>query len=95
MSQTKPALSKIHISNKNPGEISTGANTQIEIDGNPLKGVTYLKIEVKPGKVAKITMEMVVSIDDIELDADMKLVGQKHPVKLVQTISKFESDIVK
>ncbi len=93
MSQTK--VSKIRISNKNPGQISTGANTTIELDGQKLSGVTFLKIELKPGRVAKVTMEMCVSVDDIEIDADLKLTGQKTPVKLVQTISKFESEIVK
>lgn len=93
MSQTK--VSKIRISNKKPGEISTGANTQIELDGQKLSGVTFLKIELKPGRVAKVSMEMCVSIDDIEIDTDLKLTGQKTPVKLVQTISKFESDVVK
>lgn len=94
MSQTQPKVSKIRISNKKPGEISTGANTQIELDGQKLAGVTFLKLELKPGKVAKVTIEMCVSVDDIEIDSDLKLVSQKNPVKLVQTISKFESDVV-
>lgn len=93
MSQTlKP--SKIRISNKNPGQMSTGANTLVELDGKPVAGITFLKVEVKPGKVAKVTMEMCVSIDDIEMDTDMRLVGQKADPKLVRTLSKFETDVV-
>lgn len=94
MSQTQAKVSKIRVSNKNPGSLSTGANTQVELDGQKIGGITYLKIEIKPAKVVKVTMEMYVSIDDIEIDADMKLTGQKSPVKMVNTISKFESDVV-
>lgn len=92
MSQTKVKVSKLRISNRCPDQISTGANTTVELDGQKLGGVTFLKIELKPKKVAKVTIEMCVSLDDIELDANMKLVGQKTPVKLVNTISKYESD---
>ena len=95
MSQTKTAApSKIRISNKNPGNYLTGANTLVELDGQLLSGVTFLKVELKPGKLAKVTVEMVVDIDCLEIDANLKLTGQKQPVKIVRTISKFESDVV-
>lgn len=82
------------IFNKYPGNVSTGPNTVIELDGKPLSGVTFLKIELKPAKIAKVTIEMMVEMESIELDCDLKLIGQKDNPKLVHTISKFESEPV-
>ena len=63
MSQTK--VSKITIRNKPgcEGNITTGANVQVLLDGQPIKGLSFLKLELKPSKIAKVTMEMYVEVD--------------------------------
>lgn len=61
---------KLTVKNKNPGSISTGANTQVELDGQPLKGVRFLKIECKPASVVKVTMELYA---EVEVEADVAL----------------------
>lgn len=95
MSQTVFKPVKISIKNRTPGQISTGANTIVEIGGKPMPGLTFLKIEIKPNGIAKVTMECCVDIDCLELDSDLKLVSQKTEPKLVPVLSKFESKITK
>lgn len=71
MSQTKK-VSKVQIRN-NPeaaGRISTGANTQLFIDGNRIDGVSFFKYEVKAGKVPKLLIEMYA---EVEIDADLEV----------------------
>lgn len=72
MSQTvkKGAISKLVIKNRAPGTISTGANTEVTIDGLPLKAVSFLKLEFKPGNVVKVCLEMYC---EVEVDVDVKL----------------------
>ena len=77
MSQT--TLNRITVKQK-PGTekfISNGANTQIFLDGAPLKGVTFLKFEFKPAKPTKIVLEMFANVD--EIDGHYEL-GQYSPV---------------
>jgi len=95
MSQTEFKPLKISIKNRSPGTISTGANTVVEIDGKPLPGITFLKIEIKPKGLAKVTLECIVDIDCLELDSDLKLIRQKTEPKLISVLSKFETEIVK
>lgn len=61
MSQTKFPVLKIR--NKNPGTISTGANTDVELDGKKLPTLSFLKLEFHSRKVTKVTMEMFVDVD--------------------------------
>ena len=56
---------KISIKNKRPEEPLTAMNTEILMDGQPLLGVTSLKLEVDAKAIAKITLEM---IADFELE---------------------------
>lgn len=81
MSQTvkKGVPHKILVRNKNPGTISTGMNTEVFLDGKPLKGVTFIKFEVKPKGVAKVTIEC---IADIEFEVDL----EKSPIKSIPGI---------
>lgn len=66
MSQTTK-YPKLTIRNKNPGRVSVGANTEIELDGKKLENISFLKLEFHSRKVTKVTMEMLVDIDvDIE-----------------------------
>jgi hypothetical protein len=77
MSQT---ISKLTVRNRKgtEGRITTGANTELLIDGTPVKGITFLKIEIKPAKVAKITIEMIAEVD-VEMAAQLQETDNKLP----------------
>ena len=62
MSQTNNKYPVLKIRNKQPG-ITTGANVDVTLDGQPLKNLSFLKLEIKAHKVAKVMMEMYVEID--------------------------------
>ena len=86
---------KLKIYNKNPGTISTGANTVVELDGNKLPLVSFLKLEIKPRGVAKLTVEMYVDVD-VEIEQELlhtttrTLKGDSYP-KYV--LAKYEAVI--
>lgn len=61
MSQTKFPVLKVR--NKYPGTLSTGANTEVELDGIKLPTLSFLKLEFHSRKVTKVTMEMFVAVD--------------------------------
>jgi len=87
MSQT--TLNRITVKQK-PGTekfISNGANTQIFLDGAPLKGVTFLKFEFKPAKPTKIVLEMFANVD--EIDGHYEL-GQYSPVTKSEPVDKTQ-----
>ena len=65
MSQTTYPVLKIR--NKNPGTCSTGANTEVTLDGKKLPYLSFLKLEFHSRKVTKVTMEMYVDVD-IEIE---------------------------
>lgn len=75
MSKTKPAKLKIY--NREPGNISTGANTVVELNGQQLPLVSFLKLEFKPAKVAKITLEMLVDVD-VEVESELLHTGSRN-----------------
>ena len=64
MSQTTK-MQKLTIRNRpgKEGEVSHGANTEILLDGHPMKGVSFIKIECKPAKITKVMIEMYVEVD--------------------------------
>lgn len=66
MSQTK--MPKLTVRNRKPGTISVGANTEVLVNDKPIPGISFLKIEIKAKKVAKVTMEMYADVD-LELDS--------------------------
>jgi hypothetical protein len=69
MSQTpKNKWPVLKIRNKNPGTVSTGANTVVELDGKKLGNVKFLKLEFHSRRVTKVTMELLVD-SDVEIDA--------------------------
>ena len=76
MSQTKANPHKLSISQKASG-ISVGANTKIELDGKLLKYVKFLKLEFHSARVTKVTMEIFVEIDSIDIETETELVGAK------------------
>lgn len=58
---------KLKVFNKAPGTLSTGFNTAVELDGKPLKKVTFLKFEVHPKRLTKVIIEI---LADVEVDID-------------------------
>jgi len=66
MSQTKNAP-KLVIRNKTPG-LSTGMNVEVFLDDKKLTTLSFLKIELKAKRVAKVMMEMYVELD-VEMEA--------------------------
>lgn len=60
----KVKMPKIEIRNKKGTKdlLTTGANTEILIDGKPLKNVHKLNLEIIAGGMAKLTVEMYGSI---------------------------------
>jgi len=68
MSQTTFKPQKLVIKNKNPGTLLSGANADITLDGQPIKGISFLKVEIKPNKLAKVSLEMYCDIES-EFDA--------------------------
>lgn len=70
MSQTikKNCHHKLSIKNKNPGSISTGANTEVYLDGERLNGVSFIKLEFKSHKITKVLLEMYV---EAEVESDV------------------------
>jgi len=70
MGQTKPH--KLTVKSKAPGTISTGANTEILLDGKPLKLVKFLKLEFHSKRVTKVQLEMYVDIEEIDVFPDLE-----------------------
>ena len=64
---------KVVIRNREPGQISKGANTTVLIDGIPIPYVSFIKLEIKAGNVAKLTMDMYVDIENVEIDTPLEL----------------------
>lgn len=79
---SKPALNKLVVRNKNPGSVSVGANTEVLLNGQPVEGLTDLKIHIAAGDVARVTFELVTDLDCIELGLDD-----------VQRVGKYEKGI--
>lgn len=68
MSQTtKSNPPKLRITQRAPG-VSTGSKTSVELDGKPLPYIKFLKLEFHAAKTTKVTMEMYVEVDEIEIE---------------------------
>lgn len=70
---TQPKIHKIKVINKqeSQGRVTSGPNTQIFIDGEPLKLAKSFKFEVEAGSVAKCTIELYAEVEmdfTVELD---------------------------
>ena len=80
MSQTirSKKIPKLKVYNKNPGSVSTGTNTVVELDGVKVLA-SFLKIEFKPTRVAKVYLEMYadVEMEDIGLDVNNEDAGEQ------------------
>lgn len=98
----KGALSKLTVRQR-PGTehtLMSGSNTQVFLDGVLIKGATFLKFEVKAAKTAKVTIEMVASIDiDVNVDLEEKppkdsgLAIDGKPISIYQLGSPFAAAI--
>ena len=75
----KNVYPKLSIRNKPgcEGMVSTGANVQVLLDGNKIPMVSFLKIELKPAKVAKVTMELYVELDAEVITEELKTVAEE------------------
>jgi len=64
MSQTAK-VSKLTIRNRpgTEGRISTGSNTEVLLDGTPIRGASFVKIECKAAKVTKVVIEMFAEVE--------------------------------
>jgi hypothetical protein len=73
MSQT---VHKLTIKNKegNETKLTTGANVMLELDDKPLKGVKFLKLELKAANVAKVLMEMYVNLN-VDINVQDKVIS--------------------
>ena len=82
MSQTVKTNShhKLSIKNKKPGSISTGANTEVYLDDQRLNGVSFIKLEFKSNKIAKVLLEMYVEAE-VESDVIFTSETPKREVK--------------
>lgn len=69
-------IPKLTIKNKREG-VSTGANTQILLNGKPLNGVNFLKLEFHPRRVTKVLIEMYVEVEQIETETALELTDVK------------------
>lgn len=73
MGQTKIKLHKLEIRQKpetKEDKMMIGANTEVFLDGQPLRGVSFLKFEIKSAAVVKVMIEM---FADLEVEAMMAL----------------------
>lgn len=70
-----------------PGEIATGRNTQIRLDGKPLEGVTDIDFAVSGDSIAHVTITLVAEVD-IELITKLvldKSEGYDNPALMTDT----------
>ena len=59
----KTKTHKIEVRQKpDSGTVMTGANTELLLDGKPIKMVQGFKFEVQAGGVAKVTLEMIAEV---------------------------------
>ncbi len=62
------------------GHFTTGANSQVLLDGQLLKGVTSCTIKVDAGGIAKVTIEMVGHIEaNIIGELETQILAVKMP----------------
>lgn len=75
MADQKMKVHKLRIKNKpdREGKLSTGATMEVTLDGQPLRGVSFFKFEVKAAGVAKVMIEMFAEVDvEVEAALDKK-----------------------
>ena len=63
--------------------ITTGANTELYLDGKLLKGARFIKFEVDARKVSKVTIELYAQVE-LDAVADLELVETKKFSKTLE-----------
>lgn len=65
MSQTNKSVPMLKVRQRTSAQskVATGANVEIFLDDKKLNNISFLKIDLKAAKVAKVTMEMYVQLD--------------------------------
>jgi hypothetical protein len=97
MSQTvkQGAVSKLCIKNRAPGTISTGANTEVTLDGQRVPGISFLKLEFKPKNIVKVTMEMYCEVEveaDVQLEQTATNLYEEYKIgEAIYVLSKYET----
>lgn len=72
-------MDKILIKQKDDANgVMVGANTEVFLNGERIKGATGVKFEVKAKEIAKVTIEMV---GKVEIEGNF-LLGSYEPVKV-------------
>lgn len=72
------------------GKAMTGANTQVTLNGKPLRGCTGIKFEVQAASVAKVTIEMIAEVD-IEGEFTIGQITKTHKEDLEDQDERKES----
>jgi len=67
-------MHKFEVKPRDPEKISTGANTEVWMDGKKLSGCTGFKFEVTAKGVAEITLTMLASVNILASTEEFKLV---------------------
>lgn len=70
MIKTKPHKIQIRNREGTEGITTKGMNTQVLLDGVPLKSCRSFKFEVEAGEMAKVTIEMYAEVE-MEIQADL------------------------
>lgn len=60
-------MSKLKIYDKSNSQFSTGKTLVVELDGKVVPYCTGFKLECQATGIAKLTLEMVVHIDDVDI----------------------------
>jgi hypothetical protein len=82
MSQSKK-VQKITVRNRPgaEGQLTVGANTQVLLDGVPIRGASFIKIEIGAKKMAKVNIEL---FAEVEIEANVEL----NPPKVKKIVGK-------
>lgn len=59
---TRPSIPTIELRTKTPGKVTTGANSELLIDGEPVKGVTSVSINVDANGMGRVKLELIGNI---------------------------------
>lgn len=90
-SQRKMPVLKIRNKPGTEGMLTTGANVEITLDGQRVPLVTFLKLELKPKNVAKVTIELFAEVDaEINVDNLTQVSKKYDPGKCVHVLQNLE-----
>ena len=79
-------MHKIELKTKNPNAVSTGANTELYIDGQKAKGIKSFKYEVNSTGVGIVTVEY---YGNIEINSNLPSIIADEILTNEPTVSEF------